>query len=143
MLFRKTRDDAAADQAVPPTGWDVETAPPPGGGRSVIGAQTRIRGTLRGEGSVLVRGAVEGEVQIKGVLTVAEGATLDADIEAEAVDLAGEARGSLRAAARVAVTPTGEFEGDMTTPILDARPGSVIRGRARVAGAEPHRPLSH
>jgi cytoskeletal protein CcmA (bactofilin family) len=144
MLFRKTRGDAGPDPQPPPAGWDAETSSPlPGGGRTIIGPQTRIRGTIRGEGSILVRGAIEGEVLIKGVLTVATGATLDADIEAESVDLAGEVRGSLRAATRVAVAATGEFEGDMTTPILDARPGSIIRGRARVAGAEPHRPLSH
>jgi len=144
MLFRKTRGDAGPEAQALPAGWDSEaSAPPPGGGRTVIGPLTRIRGTIRGEGSLLVRGVVEGEVQIKGILTIAPGATLDADIEAESVDLAGEARGSMRAATRVAVADTGEFEGDMTTPILDARPGSIIHGRARVAGVEPHRPLSH
>ncbi len=144
MLFRKTRAEAGPDAQPPPAGWDAESStPPPGGGRTIIGARTRVRGTIRGEGSLLVRGVVEGEVLIKGVLTIAAGATLDAEIEAESVDLAGEARGSLRAVTRVAVAATGEFEGDMTTPILDAQPGSIISGRARVAGIEPRRPLSH
>jgi cytoskeletal protein CcmA (bactofilin family) len=107
----------------------------PGGGRTVIGPQTRIRGTLSGEGPVLVRGAVEGGISIRGGLTIAPTGRVDAEVSARTVDLSGEARGTMRATTRVALSPTGVFEGEMATPLLEVRPGSILRGRTRVAGA--------
>jgi cytoskeletal protein CcmA (bactofilin family) len=103
----------------------------------VIGAQTRIRGTLSGEGPVLVRGAVEGGISIRGGLTVAPTGRIVAEVSARTIDLSGEARGTMRATTRVALSPTGVFEGEMATPILEVHPGSILRGRTKVAGVPP------
>jgi len=110
-----------------------------------VGTRTRIRGTLTGEGSVVVRGAVEGGIAIGGGLTVTASGTVDAEVEAASVALAGEARGSLRATSRVILASSGLFEGEMATPILEVHPGSVLKGRTRVAGvpAVGRRGLSH
>jgi cytoskeletal protein CcmA (bactofilin family) len=145
MLFRRRQSGASPAEAalVPPALRDPIA--PSGGGRTVIGPQTRIRGKLRGDGPMMIRGAVTGEIALRGALTVAETGQVDADVEAQTVDLLGEIRGTMRASARVAMTETGTFEGEMTTPVLEVRPGSIVRGRARVAGpALPGRDdLSH
>lgn len=116
----------------------------PGSGRSVISPHTRVRGTLSGDGSIVVRGAVQGGIAIGGGLTVEESGSVEADIEAQSVAIAGHARGSINAAARVVLSPTGVFEGRLATPVLDLRPGAVLQGRARILG-EPsaRRRLSH
>jgi len=134
MLFRRRQTEVVpAGVAIgPPAIRDVIA--PLGGGRTVIGPHTRIRGTLRGDGPMMVRGAVVGEIVLRGGLTVATTGRVEADVEAQTVDLQGEARGTIRATGRVAMAETGVFEGEMTTPVLEARPGSVVRGRARVAG---------
>ena len=133
MLFRKRLDSTSAPVA-PPAALDTEVPSAPGGGRTVIGPRTRIRGTLKGDGSVVVRGAVQGEIAIEGGLTVAAGGRLEADVEAGSAVLAGDARGSLRVTSRVVLSPTGAFEGNVATPILEVHPGSVLRGSAKVAG---------
>ncbi|MGH9750460.1 MAG: bactofilin family protein [Candidatus Polarisedimenticolia bacterium] len=142
MLFRKRHDAEAGDGQTPSPGGNGGGTEPreasfvrlPGGGRSVVGSQTRISGTLRGEGSILVRGSVDGTLSLGGGLTVAPEGRLRADVEAGTVDLLGEAQGSIVATTRVALSETGRFEGRLTTPILDLRPGAVLRGTARIAG---------
>ena len=153
MLFRKRGDDRPAHGApgAPPDtsrrvpDGDPESLRVPGGGTSVIGPRTRIRGALRGEGSIVVQGSVQGEIAIRGGLTITPGATVEAEIEARSVALEGEARGSIQAQTLVAVSATGVFEGTLAAPVLDTRPGSVLRGKTRVAGipARDRRGLSH
>ncbi len=131
MLFRK-RSQGRAQPETPPAALDIQAAP--GGGRTVIGAHTRVMGKLLGDGPVVVRGAVQGTIAIRGGLSVREGGRVDADVQAHSVDLEGEAHGKVCASTRVTLSETGAFEGDMDTPILEVCPGSIVRGRARVAG---------
>lgn len=127
-------------------GEDVRVpARAPGGGRTVISPHTRIRGSLKGDGSVLVRGTVQGGIAIGGRLMVAETGSVEADVEAQSVEIAGRARGSINAVSRVVLSPTGVFEGRLATPVLDLRPGAVLQGRARILGVPvpDRRRLSH
>ncbi len=134
MLFRK-RTETSAD--VPPAAAPAierEIPLPPGGGRTIIGTHTRVRGSLKGEGSVVVRGTVEGEIAIGGGLTVAPSGRLEAEVAADSLELSGQAKGSVRAASRVTLASSAVFEGEMSTPVLMMHPGSVLHGRTRVAG---------
>ena len=144
MLFRrKDRPPAGPAVAIPSPGGPAEPSLPAGGG-TVVGPQTRIRGSIRGQGPVVIQGAVEGEITIRGGLRVAESGRLEASVEARNVELSGQACGSMRAVLRVVLEPTALFEGELSTPVLDARPGSILRGRTRVAGvAEGERRRSH
>ena len=131
MLFRR-RTRAIVEPATAPVPPEVPV--PQAGGRTVIGRSTRVVGKLYGDGPVVVRGDVKGTIAIRGGLSVRGGGRVDADVQAYSIDLAGEARGHISAASRVTLTETGDFEGEMDTPILEVSPGSVVRGRARVAG---------
>jgi cytoskeletal protein CcmA (bactofilin family) len=134
MLFRKKADPMIPPLGPPRPAPDVAEIAPGGGGRTVVGAHTLIRGTLKGDGPLLVRGTVEGEIAVRGGLTVAPSGRVEAEVEARSVELEGEVRGSMRATARVALSASGIFEGEMATPVLEVRPGSIVRGRTRVAG---------
>ncbi|HEX9428092.1 MAG TPA: polymer-forming cytoskeletal protein [Candidatus Polarisedimenticolia bacterium] len=134
MLFKKRIDDDVTVTQAVPTDRVRESFAPPGGGRTTIGAHTRIRGVIRGEGPVVIHGAVDGTIALRGGLTIGSSGRVTAEVEAQSVDLAGEARGSIRAAARVLVSATGLFEGEIATPVLQVQPGSIVSGRARVLG---------
>ena len=108
-----------------------------GGGRTVIGRHTRVVGRLSGEGPVVVHGDIKGTIAIRGGLSVRGGGRIEADVQAQSVDLAGEAHGRMSVSTRVSLSATGAFEGEMDTPILDVTQGSTVRGRARVAGLSP------
>jgi cytoskeletal protein CcmA (bactofilin family) len=153
VLFRRKNGAPPDLPPVPPAGLPVGPAATaarddsrlPGGGHTIIGGHTRIQGTLSGAGSIVVHGAVEGAIAIGGVLSIGPGGRVEADVEAQNVSVEGEARGSIRAGARVALGATGLFEGRIATPILDLSPGSVLRGSARIAGVpvRDRRGLSH
>lgn len=131
MLFRKREPKTETGEALPV----VPEAPgSAAGGRTLVGRHTRIVGRILGDGPVVVRGLVTGAIAIRGGLCVRSGGRIDADVEAHSVDLQGEARGKMSVSTRVSLSATGDFEGDMDTPILEVCPGSIVRGRARVAG---------
>jgi cytoskeletal protein CcmA (bactofilin family) len=83
---------------------------------------------------VVVCGALLGEVDIAGPLTLAATGRLEADVEVQSAKLAGKARGTMRASGRIRLDTTACFEGEIATPVIDLRPGSVLRGRASILG---------
>jgi cytoskeletal protein CcmA (bactofilin family) len=163
MLFRKRNDPTAGTPppvagattsepagAAPQDGVRAAVTPVraprvPGLGVTIISPRTRIHGRLEGEGSILVQGRVEGSIAVGGGVTVADTGSLDAEVVAPVIEVAGEARGSIVASIRVSVEATGMVEGTLATPILDLQPGSILRGRARIAGVpgRERRGLSH
>ncbi len=131
MLFRRSEPRSETGE---PLATALEAPGSATGGRTRVGRRTRVVGKILGDGPVVVHGVVKGTIAIRGGLTVKSGAQIEADVEARSVDLEGKARGKISATARVSLSETGEFEGDMDTPILEVCPGSIVRGRARVAG---------
>ena len=131
MIFRR-RDQGAPPPSPPEDQGVLERVR--GGSRTVIGARTRVRGTLRGEGAVLVCGTLRGEVAVHGGLTVAPGALLQADVEVERARVGGRVEGAVRASGSVRIDSSGEVDGTIATPVVDLRPGSILRGRAAIAG---------
>ncbi|HUD72847.1 MAG TPA: polymer-forming cytoskeletal protein [Dongiaceae bacterium] len=131
MIFKR-RDQGAAPP--PPPEDETMLDRVRGGSRTVIGARTRVRGTLRGQGAVLVCGTLRGDVAVHGGLTVAPGALLQADVEVERARVGGRVEGAVRASGSVRIDSSGEVDGEIMTPVVDLRPGSVLRGRAAIAG---------
>ena len=99
-------------------------------GQTVVGSHTRIRGTLKGSGPLVIQGIIEGEIELEGSMIVSAGGRVDAEAEVQSLELAGRASGSMRASERVRISSTGMFEGRMATPVIETRPGAVLRGKA-------------
>ena len=136
-MFRKR--DVMTDHTVPIRS-EREIDLGPIGGRTIIGRQTIVRGVVKGEGPMVIRGAVEGEIVLKGSLSIAPAGRVDAKVQAHAVEIAGDAQGTMRATGRVFLAPSAVFEGDMHAATLITQPGSVLQGRTRIAGVMPAQP---
>jgi len=108
----------------------------PSGGRSaggspnqsVIGGNTRFRGRIRGHGPLIIRGQVEGRVDIEDHLTVAPAGRLDADARAGDILLEGSASGELLARDSLSLRPTGMAEGRIQAGRLRVERGATIHG---------------
>lgn len=131
MIFKR-RDQGPEPPSPPEDAGVLERVR--GGHRTIIGARTRVKGSLRGEGAVLVCGTLRGDVTVHGGLTVAPGAFLQADVEVDRARVAGRVEGAVRATGSVRIDSSGEVNGTITTPVVDLRPGSILRGRAAIAG---------
>ncbi len=115
----------------------------PSGGRSggasqhqsVIGGNTRFRGRIRGNGPLIIRGQVEGRVDIEDQLIVAPAGRLEADARVGDMVLEGSASGDLLVRDSLALRSTGKAEGRIQAGRLRVERGGTIHGS--VGGPRP------
>jgi cytoskeletal protein CcmA (bactofilin family) len=95
-----------------------------------IGSSAHVRGRIRGEGSLLVEGHVEGDLAIKGDLTIAEGASVKSEaVEAHAVMIAGTLDGDVVATGPVRLAPGAQVSGNLRGSAVAIDDGARYSGR--------------
>jgi len=100
------------------------------GGPAVLGASVRIRGRITGEGDVSILGTVEGDVVVRGDLTVGEHAKVDSEtLEAQAVTIAGEVNADVNATGPVRLGSTARVRGDLKGSEISIDDGAQFAGR--------------
>lgn len=99
--------------------------------RTIIGAQTEIRGSIEGTGELRVHGSVEGNVQLRGILSVEEGGLLRGDGTATQIIVEGIVLGDLVAEVSIALRPSARVVGSLTAPRLEVMEGAQFRGPIR------------
>lgn len=85
---------------------------------TIIAQGMAFSGTLSGEGTVQVEGRLEGEVSLKGALTVATSGVIQGPVTADIVRVAGNVQGSIIAREHLFLERTGEIHGDVSTASL-------------------------
>jgi cytoskeletal protein CcmA (bactofilin family) len=104
--------------------------------QTVIGPGTRVSGELRGEEDVLVQGQIEGRVALTSVLTIEDGAIVQADVEARVVLVSGAVVGNLTATESVRLTDKARVVGDITAPRVVVEAGAAYRGRLEMGNVD-------
>ena len=109
---------------------------------SVIAAGLTIEGKIEGAGSVRIAGNFQGDVHVKGNLTIEQGAKLTGGVRAATVIIGGELEGNIDAAARVELLESGVLNGDLKAGSLTVAAGSRMRGQVEFgwegkAGSKP------
>jgi cytoskeletal protein CcmA (bactofilin family) len=99
---------------------------------SVMGAGLSFRGEVSGEGDFHVAGKFEGDINVTGRVLVADGAQVDANINALAIVIGGTVRGNLSASTRVEILPTGVLTGSLKTGSFSAADGASVKGEVWV-----------
>lgn len=124
----------------PPTPVRTERLPTPAvaarSGESVVAAGLTIEGKIEGSGNVRVAGSFKGTVHVKGELTIESGATVEAEVNADAVLVGGEVRGQIVASSRVELRESGVLIGDLKAGSLTVAAGSKMRGRVEFGWKE-------
>ena len=82
---------------------------------TVIAKGITFHGTIDGEGIVQIEGRVEGEIKLKGSLTVTTTGLVKGPIAADSVRVAGEVQGSITARDNLCLERTGSIHGDVAT----------------------------
>jgi cytoskeletal protein CcmA (bactofilin family) len=100
---------------------------------AVIGRTTRVRGRVSGDGSLLIEGNVEGDITVRGDLTIAEGGRATSSVEADAVTLRGELDGDVRARGLVRIEAGARVRGDITGESVALEEGAEFVGRLDAA----------
>lgn len=92
---------------------------------TVIAKGITFTGTIEGEGIVQVEGHLEGEIKLRGSVTITTTGEVVGPITADAVRVAGEVSGNITARDHLCLERTGGVHGDVTTASLIVENGRL------------------
>ena len=96
---------------------------------TIIGPEIRISGEVRGDEDLIVRGRIDGKVQLTQTLTVEKGAVVQADVDVRHLVISGTVVGSIVASESIKMTSTARVVGDLASPRVMMEAGAAYRGR--------------
>ncbi len=107
---------------------------------TVIGSETRIKGTLHSQRSIRIEGNVEGEIHSQGDVFVGKNSQVKATIFASTLTVAGEVIGSIQTLKGLHVLATGQVYGNVTGEHLKVDEGGIYRGNVNMDVIQTHVP---
>ncbi|WP_146648474.1 bactofilin family protein [Labilithrix luteola] len=99
------------------------------GREAVIGRATRVRGRVSGDGDLLIEGSIEGDITLRGDLTLIGGARATSNVEAQAVTVQGELDGDILARGVVRIEAGARVHGDVRGELVAIEDGAEFNGR--------------
>jgi cytoskeletal protein CcmA (bactofilin family) len=101
-----------------------------GANEARVGSTTRIRGRIHGDGDLVIEGKVEGNVTLRGDLTIAQGGSVETEsVSAHAVLIAGTLEGSVVASGPVRLSPGARVRGNLQGSAVAIDDGARFTGR--------------
>ena len=95
---------------------------------SVFGAGVTIEGKIEGDADIRIGGKFDGDLHIKGDVTIEKGARVNAKINAANLTVGGELNGNVSAGAQVKLLESAQLVGDLKAATLTVAAGSRMRG---------------
>ena len=99
---------------------------------SLVDRHTTVEGTLTSNRDVRIEGEMRGTIRCQGLLHIAEGADVDATVEAASVTVAGRLRGNVTCRGRFQIMPTGRVLATVTTESLVINEGAIFEGELQM-----------
>ncbi len=104
---------------------------------TVVGQGIFLRGSIRGEGDLEIRGRIEGDVEVTGEVTITDGALIKADISAKRITVRGAVAGNLTGEEGVRLEEGARVVGDVRGASIGITEGALLRGNVQTgSGAE-------
>ena len=96
---------------------------------SVLGEEFSWQGKISGTGGVRIEGAFDGEIEIRGLVVIAERGRVTCEhIRAETVIIAGSMKGDVTAH-KVQITSTGRVWGNVVASSFSTDEGAFLKGQ--------------
>jgi len=95
---------------------------------TVIGNSIVIDGEITGDEALVVQGTVKGRIALDESVFVENSATLEADVEADSVEISGVVTGNITAGSRVEIKADGKMIGDVKSPRILIADGALFKG---------------
>lgn len=96
---------------------------------SLIGAGTRVEGSIATEGSIRIDGTMVGDVIAKTNVAIGLGGTLEGTLSATNVSLAGRVKGTVTATEKLILESKSVLQGDIKAARLVVDEGATFDGR--------------
>ncbi|PID57889.1 hypothetical protein CSB45_06395 [candidate division KSB3 bacterium] len=98
------------------------------GGFTTIGKGITIKGDLVGDEDVKIEGKVEGRVQLTQNLVVGQSGVVEANVQAENINIGGTVTGNIMAKNKVEIVASGTMLGDIKAPRVIVAEGAHFKG---------------
>jgi cytoskeletal protein CcmA (bactofilin family) len=97
-------------------------------GNTIIGSSIIVDGEISGEEPLTILGTVKGKIAVAQNLNVENGATVEANIEAQALIVSGRLTGNVMARERVELRADAKVVGDVKAPRIVIADGASFKG---------------
>jgi cytoskeletal protein CcmA (bactofilin family) len=99
---------------------------------SLVDRHSNVEGTFTTDRDLRIEGVLRGNVRCQGLLYIAEGADIDAMVEASSIAVAGQLRGSVTCRGKLQLMPTGRVFATVVTESLVINEGAILEGELRM-----------
>jgi cytoskeletal protein CcmA (bactofilin family) len=106
------------------------------GPATFMAPSTKIVGTITGKGAYVFCGTVEGDCEITGPLTLAEGGRWKGTMKASDIVVAGTVEGDVAAKHRVEILGSARVTGSLSGNSIAVAEGAIIEGEIKVTSGE-------
>ena len=106
---------------------------------SILDRFSNFDGTFHSSRDLRIEGQAKGTIECQGTLHIAQGAAIDAKVEAENITVAGDLDGQITCRGRLQILPSGRVRGTITTQTLVIHDGAFYEGQ--LAMSTPDRQL--
>ena len=100
--------------------------------QTLIAANYTLKGMIRGQGAVDIEGRVEGNLDVKGRVTVHERASIKGEIKAEDLEISGRVEGRLAISRQLNLYPGASFEGSAAAGRITMAAGARLNGEIQM-----------
>ena len=107
---------------------------------SILDRFSNFDGTFHSSRDLRIEGQAKGTIECQGTLHIAQGATIDAKVEAENIVVAGDLDGQITCRGRLQILPSGRVRGTINTQTLVIHEGAFYEGQLEMT--PPERQLS-
>lgn len=101
---------------------------------TTIGQDAKFKGELHFEKGARLLGSVDGQIQTKGRLVIAESGSLSGEAHAGDIRVEGQVSGNLHANGKLHLTASSRIEGDIQAARLEVAEGATLVGRCTIGG---------
>lgn len=99
---------------------------------NMIGEGTVLEGTLTSESDVRISGRVDGTLEVKGKVIVAQEGTVEGEIKSASLDVAGRVEAEIHVEERVVLKSSARVDGNVQTARLVVEEGAEFNGRCQM-----------
>lgn len=103
---------------------------------SVIDRFSSFDGTYESSRDVRIEGKVKGAIECQGTVHIAQGANVNARIEADNISVAGDLDGDINCRGRLQILPSGKVRGKINTVTLVINEGAHYEGAMEMAAED-------
>jgi cytoskeletal protein CcmA (bactofilin family) len=98
------------------------------GAESVVGQGLVIEGKVEGNGSIRLLGRLKGHVAVSGDVTVDPDGSVEGEVRADRVRIAGHAEATIVAQSAIELARSASLVGDVKAPTVQVTAGAKMRG---------------